>query len=237
MKIAVLSDIHGNLPALEAVLDDARTVADEIVCLGDIVGYGASPVECIELIRATASLVVAGNHDYGAVGRHPLSKFSSFARAVIEWTSAQIGADNKEWLSSLKLVSSRAGAKFVHSSPLSPESWHYIRMNLDVDALFEAFAERVCFVGHTHEPAVWDMSGNAMPASDFAMSRERRYIVDVGSVGQPRDEDPRACYVVFDIEEQNIEFRRVEYDIESAVKAIENAGLPDNLAVRLRFGA
>ncbi|MCK5833636.1 metallophosphoesterase family protein [bacterium] len=240
MKIAIISDIHSNLEALKAVLDYIEGFSvDSIFCAGDIVGYGADPVECVEIIKKRADLVVAGNHDYGVVGKTDISKFKQSARSAIEWTSAQLDLNQKKWLASLDLVKNDNNIKIVHSSPLSPESWHYIRLNSSITAQFEAFSERVCFVGHSHKPGIWCSSGDRIECgSSYVLSglSGYRYIVNVGSVGQPRDGDSRACIVIFDDESMMVEFHRVDYDIDSAANKIISANLPEQLASRLYKG-
>ncbi len=240
MRLAVLSDIHSNIEALEAVLGELRRFSpDRIICCGDVVGYGASPSECIALVREAADLVVAGNHDYGAIGMTDTSRFNPTARAAIEWTAQQLDFAEKKWLSSLPIESSIENCKFVHGSPLSPESWHYIRKSISINAQFDSFNEPVCFVGHSHIPGLWGTELNEYcPPREGLMQlyREYRYIIDVGSVGRPRDGEPKAAFVIFDTDDLQLEFVRVGYNIDSAARRIIDAGLPQKLAERLHEG-
>jgi len=246
MIIAAISDIHGNHDALKAVLADiARSGAERIVCLGDVVGYGAEPRQCIAAVRDAAAWTVAGNHDYGAVGRLDLEFFNANARRAIEWTAGQLAPDERRWLSALP--SARQGDDdgcdlvAVHSTPFHPEDWHYILSIDEAEYQFERFTRHLCLVGHSHQPVFWQLS----PAGECSVvGREylrlepgRRYIINAGSVGQPRDGDPRACYALCDSGRQEIVIRRVEYDIGAAQKKILRAGLPPRLAERLAYGA
>jgi diadenosine tetraphosphatase ApaH/serine/threonine PP2A family protein phosphatase len=237
MRYAVLSDVHGNLEALSAVLADAAGRVDAVVCLGDVVGYGADPVGCTELIAERARLVVAGNHEHGLTGRLDLDWFNAYARAALEWTRGRVDEDHRAWLEARPLVGEVEDATFVHASPARPEEWDYLVTAEDGFHAFGAFTTRICFVGHSHRPAAWSL-GSSGPAYDpgpvdLALDDGRRYILNVGSVGQPRDGDPRAAYVVWDMDARRIAIRRVAYDVSAARAKIVGAGLPRFLADRL----
>ena len=241
MRYAILSDIHANLEALTAVLADAAGAADAVLCLGDIVGYGADPEACVDLVGERAQAVVAGNHEYGVAGRMDLEWFNPFARAAAEWTASRLDRDHHAWLRSLPLTAEVEDATLVHASPDRPEEWDYLIEAGDGFDAFEAFDTRLCFVGHSHRPARWSL-GSSGPdhergATDIALESGRRYIINVGSVGQPRDRDPRAAYAVWDIPARRVVLRRVSYDVTAARRKILSAGLPRVLGDRLTIGA
>jgi len=248
VRHAVLSDVHGNLEALSAVLQDAASEgALGILCLGDVVGYGADPVPCVELLGGRAARMVAGNHEHGALGRLDLGWFNPAARAAALWTRDQLGADHAAYLSGLGLQTTMGEATCVHASPRRPEEWDYLISEDDGFRAFSAFDTRLCFVGHSHRPAVWslgsggpdheDLGGPACHDRQIPFGDGRRYIVNVGSVGQPRDRDPRAAYILWDEDERRVTLRRVAYDHKKAAAKILAAGLPRVLAERLALGA
>jgi diadenosine tetraphosphatase ApaH/serine/threonine PP2A family protein phosphatase len=241
VRYAVLSDIHGNLEALRAVLADAAGRTDDVLCLGDVVGYGADPAACVDLIGARAQAVVAGNHEHAVVGRLDLSWFNRYARAAAEWTRERLDADCAAYLDALPLTAVVDDATLVHASPRQPEEWDYLVTVDDGVGAFAAFTTRLCFVGHSHVPAMWSLgsSGPDYERGDVTLTLEagRRYIVNVGSVGQPRDRDPRAAYAVWDVDGRTVSVRRVPYDLGAARAKIEDAGLPRFLADRLAAGA
>ena len=240
MRYAVLSDIHGNLEALRAVIADASERADDLLCLGDVVGYGADPGPCVDLVGARARAVVAGNHEHAVVGRMQLSWFNPYARAAAEWTREQLDADCTAYLDALPLKTVVGDATLVHASPHQPHEWDYLVGEEDGLVAFTAFDTRVCFVGHSHVPAMWSLGSSgpdfARGEIDLTLEAGRRYIVNVGSVGQPRDRDTRAAYAVWDVDARRISVRRVPYDIATARGKIEKAGLPRRLADRLAAG-
>jgi diadenosine tetraphosphatase ApaH/serine/threonine PP2A family protein phosphatase len=241
VRYAILSDIHGNLPALRAVLADADGRADAVLCLGDTVGYGAEPLACVELMAERAALVVAGNHEHAVAGLLELTWFNRYARTAAEWTQEQLDDDHRAYLGRLPLTAEVGDATLVHASPRHPEEWDYLVTAEDGFEAFGAFATRYCFVGHSHVPGVWSL-GSAGPdheagAADITAVHGRRYIVNVGSVGQPRDRDARAAYALWDAEAGRVVIRRVAYDVVTARARIEAAGLPRFLADRLASGA
>ena len=240
MRSAVISDIHGNFEALEAVMKDigGRGI-DNIYCAGDVVGYGASPNECVEVVSSECKGSVAGNHDLAAVGSADYSRFRESARIALEWTAEKLEYSAKKWISRLPMELVFGDARMVHASPKAPESWEYVKSTLTLGAQFRSFNEKICFVGHSHVPATWTDAGEELTpdfGEEFSLEPDLRYIVNAGSVGQPRDRDPRACYVIYDDDAGLLLFRRVEYDVEASANKILEAGLPDYLASRLYIG-
>jgi diadenosine tetraphosphatase ApaH/serine/threonine PP2A family protein phosphatase len=241
VNCVVISDVHGNLEALRAVKSEIEDLgADMVVFLGDVVGYGASPNECIEVLREMTPIQIAGNHDFGAVRLTDTRLFNPIAREAIDWTADALTAENRKLLKRLPLVHvDGGGIRAVHATPFEPESWHYILSPNHALAEFEHFEERICFIGHSHQPVIFELKdAETIVTRTDSMKIEsgRRYIVNVGSVGQPRDHDPRACFCVCDIKTGELRIERVEYDIESAKKRILDAGLPPVLANRLSWG-
>ena len=247
MRYAVLSDVHGNLEALSAVMADAASEgALGILCLGDSVGYGADPAPCVDLLGERSLLMVAGNHEHGALGLLDVGWFNAAARAAALWTRDHLGADHQSFLTGLPLASTLGEATCVHASPRRPEEWDYLLSAEDGFQAFGDFATRLCFVGHSHRPGVWslgssgpayeDLAGPAFNDHRIPFHDGRRYIINVGSVGQPRDRDPRAAYVLWDEDERSVTLRRVTYDHKAAAAKILRAGLPRALADRLAHG-
>ena len=247
MRYAVLSDVHGSLEALRAVLADALDQgAAAVLCLGDAVGYGAEPTACVELLGERGARMVAGNHEHGAIGLVNLDWFNPIARAAALWTRDRLAPEHSAYLASLPLTSSVGEATCVHASPSRPEECDYLLSAEDGWSAFPDFDTRLCFVGHSHRPGLWslgssgpdfeDLGGPAAAGMRIAFRDGQRYIVNVGSVGQPRDRDPRAAYVVWDEEERSVTLRRVDYDHLSAAAKILAAGLPRALADRLAHG-
>jgi len=247
VRYAVLSDVHGNLEALSAVLADAASQgALGILCLGDAVGYGADPGPCVDLLGERSARMVAGNHEHGALGLLDVRWFNSAARASALWTRDALGEDHQRFLSALPLASILGEATCVHASPRRPEEWDYLLSAEDGFQAFGDFATRLCFVGHSHRAGAWslgssgpwyeDLAGSAFHDHRISFHAGRRYIVNVGSVGQPRDRDPRAAYALWDEEERSVTLRRVIYDHKAAATKILRAGLPSVLADRLAHG-
>ena len=240
MRLAIVSDVHGNLEALDAVLADLEGQRiDESVCLGDFVGYGASPNECIERLRPRIVCAVAGNHDLAACGRLQLRYVNSDAASAARWTDAALTAENRAYLEALPYVERRAGALLVHSSPASPEDWNYVLSPYDAEYELSAFEEAVCFIGHSHYPGSYEAEEGRVRYTrepEISMRDGCRYLVNVGSVGQPRDGDPNAAYLVYDVAARTLVHRRVPYDVAAAGARIRQAGLPPFLADRLQWG-
>lgn len=242
MRYAFVGDIHGNLEALQAVLADLQTQkADEILCLGDVVGYGADPSECLRVIREVASHTVAGNHDHAASGKLPMWQFNEYAWAAIIWTTDHLTEDEKNWLAQLPLVVHRESFSIVHSSLDNPDEFNYIESVHDALACFEAMKEPLCFIGHSHMPVVF-FEGDRRTGPRYELDLEKpvsvqgRMIINPGSVGQPRDDDPRAAYCIYDTDAESITFRRITYDVSVAANKVRAAGLPELLAFRLEIG-
>ena len=241
--LAILSDIHSNLDALEAVTAELdATGVDNGVCLGDVVGYAAYPEECINRVRQRGWHTVLGNHD-DALDK-PLAKalMNDVANAGLRLAEEQVSSGNREWLDSLPVKLSRTHAVFTHASLDSPEEWPYL---IDVEsAMLHFLAQQIplCFVGHTHRPMVLNWQSKSkldvlIPTQEqIPLLRSGKTTVNVGSVGQPRDGDPRACYVLYFPQTHHVEFRRTPYDVKAAQKAIRKAGLPSFAAKRLAQG-
>lgn len=240
MLHAIVSDIHGNLEALEAVLADLRKHQPaSMVCLGDFVGYGASPNECIDRLRPMIEHAVAGNHDLAACGRLKLTYFNSNAALAAQWTEATLTPENRTYLQELPFSARWRETLLVHASPAQPEDWHYVLSPVEAEAEMDAYAEAVCFIGHSHYPGTFDRQDGHVRytrTAEIRIERAHRYLVNVGSVGQPRDGDPRAAYLLYDDIERVMRHVRVDYDIPGAMKRIVDAGLPRFLAERLQWG-
>jgi predicted phosphodiesterase len=233
MKIAVLSDIHGNLEALTAAF---RTIESKgirsVYCLGDIIGYGADPGPCIDLLMKRNIQTVVGNHDRALFDNHVLMCFNRNAKYAIEWTRQRLTQEQMNFLESLPYAVTDGDSTFVHASPLRPEEWDYLMSQRDAEASFPAFTTPLCWIGHTHMPDAFAEDGKErMP------ERGGRFIINVGSIGQPRDHDSRLSFCVFDTEDWSLEYVREEYDIEMAKKKIIDAGLPRWLGDRLLNGS
>ena len=235
MLIRLISDIHSNFQALEAVLTDPPgKEADRTFCLGDIVGYGADPSLCIERVRNECDLVVAGNHDAGAAKRVSLDRFNWEGVTAIRWTRSILSKDDVNWLSMLPYYAEHENFFLCHSYPADPESWTYL---LRQNHALESISVRqgyISLIGHTHLPGCWTEDGNYVESSKGDFSKVR--IVNAGSVGQPRDRDPRAAYVLIDTEARTWEHLRVEYSIDDAAARIRDAALPSVLSDRLYKG-
>ncbi|MBI4495881.1 MAG: metallophosphoesterase family protein [Deltaproteobacteria bacterium] len=241
MKWAILSDVHGNLEALQAVLADVRREkAERLAFLGDVVGYGADPRECLRLLGELTDWMVAGNHDYGAVGRTDLSFFNAMARAAIEWTREQLTEEERFLLRQTPLLKRAGALTFVHASPRNPEAWNYIFSLEEAEEAFRALETEVAFIGHSHLPIIWTWGKDGMVTAaaekEIVLQEGRKYILNVGSVGQPRDRHPESAYGIYDEDSKRYILRRIPYDVAAAQKKILQAGLPPYLARRLSLG-
>jgi diadenosine tetraphosphatase ApaH/serine/threonine PP2A family protein phosphatase len=244
VKVAVLSDVHGNLPALQSVLRATeRRKIDELWCLGDIVGYGADPTACIDLVRERAQLILAGNHDLVAAGRYSAEGFSRHARLAISWTAQQLDDEHREWLASLPSGVDREGIGLFHASPRDPV-WEYVVDPQVARGCLDAQAERITMIGHSHLALSWTPDpadpqlaiGTLRPGGEQLDTGGERWILNPGSVGQPRDRDARAAWLEFDTASGRATWHRSSYDVTAAQRAIREAGLPDVLADRLGAG-
>lgn len=241
MRYAIFSDIHSNLQALDAVLEAyQKENVDAYLCVGDVVGYGASPRECIERVNSLTQTVVAGNHDFAAVDLFPLDFFNEYARAALVWTKGVLGEEEKKFLQTLKLTYSDDELTLVHGTLDNPEEFNYLTDIYTASRIFELLKTHVCFLGHTHVPGVVvrDIKRNVFYNEQNRVTFDpiMRYIVNVGSVGQPRDNDPRASFCVYDTGNKTVELKKVIYDVEKARKKIIESGLPVELGDRLRLG-
>jgi predicted phosphodiesterase len=239
MKTAVISDIHGNFDALCAVLEDVEANGvDRIVCLGDVVGYGAEPRECIQVLIERDVLTIAGNHDFAAIGKTNINYFNAFAKEATLWTRKICTAEDKDFLQSLSLIQHLEDFTMVHGTLYAPELFDYILTTYDAYLSLQLLEKKVCFLGHSHVPInfVWDDTISFNYDRELEVKPDTKLLVNVGSVGQPRDDNPLACYAIYDQSAQRIEIRRVEYDIEEAARKIRDAGLPAALGERLKVG-
>lgn len=238
-RIALISDIHANLEALTAVLDDIRGQScQRIACLGDLVGYGAEPAACVDLIRDCADLVIIGNHDAAAIGGVNVEYYGAYAREVLLWTRKVLRRGHLEYLASLRYLALYHGATLVHGSLYRPELFDYIQTTYDAYLTLQILENPVCFVGHSHVPITF-FQGDRVSytrAAELALEAGVKALVNVGSVGQPRDEDPRACYAIYDRRQRRVSIRRVPYDIEAAIEKMRRVGLPEAVGERLRYG-
>ena len=232
MRLAIISDIHSNLIALEKALEiiSGRQV-DAVVCLGDMIGYGANPNECIELVRKTTPHILLGNHDEAAIQLSKTEYFNPLARTAAQWTSRELTKEHAGFIEQLPFTLEIGGLFFVHSSPFEPAEWHYVLSPADAQFNFFYFTQPACFLGHSHVPALYCEDGQT---EEFVPGK--KFIINVGSVGQPRDNDWRLSLGIFDTEAGSYENIRSEYDVEEAAGRIRNAGLPKPLADRLMVG-
>lgn len=244
MRIGIISDIHANLEALEAALSvyDSHPV-DYLACLGDVVGYGAQPNECCDLVRKHADVTVLGNHDAAVCGRMDYSYYRAAAREALDWHARQLSPHNMEWLRSLNYAArlDEHGIAFCHGSPLALEEFEYIFVLDQMRDVVNAHAEQapVTFIGHSHLCKSFsydERSAEEVLNTRFGLEDDRKYIITVGSVGQPRDYDTRACCAVYDTGERRFEYHRVNYDIESAARKIFEADLSVAFGKRLFLG-
>ncbi len=242
MRIAIISDIHSNLEALTEVLKVIdRSRVDRVVSLGDVVGYGASPNPCCELVRTTAEVTLLGNHDAAVAGRMDYSFYYDAARHALDWSSSVISQENLDWLRSLPYTYRIGDIGFSHGSPLEPRAYEYIFALEQARELtpFVNDLPEVTFIGHSHlckAFAIGSGDVNDVVAQKFGIRKGYKYIISVGSVGQPRDYDNRACFVIYDTDSRTVEYVRVEYDIDSSAQRIFDADLALNFGKRLFLG-
>jgi len=243
LHCAIISDIHGNLSALEAVLEDAGAV-DQIWCLGDVVGYGPEPNECIELLRARNALCLPGNHDHAALDQLDLADFNTEARRAVLWTRGQLTPENRDFLRALAERRVEGDFTCVHASPRHP-IWEYVVSVAIARVNFAHFTTRACFHGHTHVPIVFQLKADTscqalLPSVEYPLrlgdAPGSRWMINPGSVGQPRDGDRRASYAILDTDQNLVEYRRVLYPIEETQRKMQQHNLPPRLITRLSYG-
>jgi diadenosine tetraphosphatase ApaH/serine/threonine PP2A family protein phosphatase len=242
MRTLIVADVHGNIEALEAVLRDAESSGslDAIWCLGDTAGYGAEPGACIDLLRSFPLVAIAGNHDLAAAGLLGTEDFNPAASTAAEWTAAQLKDEQRAWLASLPASHTEGDFSLVHGSFVDPV-WDYLVSEEAARDHFELQETPYCLVGHSHYPLVFAgtngaVSGFQLQAGDVLLLESVKFVANPGSVGQPRDGDPRAAYALLDHERHELSFHRVEYDFRSTQGKIIAAGLPPFLAERLELG-
>lgn len=241
MKYGFFSDVHANLEALKACIIDFQTEKlDKIFFLGDAVGYGPYPNECIELINSVAEVKLMGNHDYAALGLMDTELFNQFAAESMGWTKNSLSPKTIALLADFEIKHVIGNILLVHSSPREPELWHYILDMDDAIESFDYFTQRVCLIGHTHRPfiVVRKQSGECELAAgpEESISQDCRYLINIGSVGQPRDGDPRSCYLIYDDENETVQHKRVQYNVRATQKDMARIGLPGFLIERLAVG-
>lgn len=242
MRILVISDIHANYTAFEAVLKHAKDEWDYVWCLGDVVGYGPSPNECVDQLRELPHLCLAGNHDWAALDRLDIRTFNPDARRAVDWTRETLTEENTRWLEALPTTFVIGNYTLVHASPREP-IWEYILEPLVAALNFPHFETSYCLVGHTHQPVIYklkDEEGDTdLQKPDYfnpIQMNGSRLIVNPGSIGQPRDADPRAAYAILDFEKNVFEHRRIEYDIAKTQQKMRDFNMPDRLIARLEHG-
>ena len=240
MRYAVLGDIHGNSHALEVVMESIKNDSvDLVVCIGDVVGYAANPKECIQAIRDISKATVAGNHDFAVARKLDSGCFNPEAREAVSWTRDQLSEEEIAYLAGLPLTALFPDFSLYHATPYHPEQFLYVQTTYDAGLAFGSMRESLAFVGHSHVPVVFVDSTpvDYFLLDEFDVPAKAKMMVNVGSVGQPRDLDPRASYAVLDTDRQCVFMRRLAYDIDAAADAILAAGLPPTNAQRLSMGA
>ncbi len=239
MKYAVLGDIHSNWEALEAVLSDcAARGVERYVCVGDVVGYNADPCACLDRLRELDCVIVRGNHDHYCANNDDLPGFHPLAADVVNWTRKCLSPEQTRYLQDLPYSRRLDGFTLVHSTLDNPEGWGYVFDALEADANFTYQPTALCFYGHTHVPVAFEKRATVSqgPFSEIKIELGRKYFINVGSVGQPRDGNWRAAYTTYDTKSRMVNLFRIDYDLESAQRKIREAGLPARLADRLSTG-
>jgi len=240
MRRAILSDVHANLEAMKAALTAVDELqCEEIVCLGDLVGYGPDPAEVIELVRDRGIAAVQGNHDAATANPGGDRSFNPWAREAIRWTRDRLDPATRAWLGGLPMSLGLGWALAVHAAPSAPEAWPYVLSLEEASREFQSFGEQICILGHSHVPMIVEHaheSSAMLGPEGAALLSESRYIINVGSVGQPRDGDPRASFGIFDDDDASYTLIRVDYDCRRTARKIVEAGLPPVLGERLLVG-
>ena len=240
MRYAILGDIHGNFQALEAVVRVARSIgADRFLQVGDLVGYGADPGPCLQLVRELQITAVAGNHDWAVIGKLDTSFFNAYARAAVEWTRTVLNEEDRRYLERLPLTRLvDDDVEIAHATLYQPELFDYIQTYGDAHRSLGGMRRPVCFIGHSHIPVAFLQTDTLThtDATAFGLAPRGRALINVGSVGQPRDENPFAAFATYDTPEQRYALHRVPYDVSAAAARIRRAGLPPALGERLLLG-
>ncbi|MBI3312165.1 MAG: metallophosphoesterase family protein [Candidatus Omnitrophica bacterium] len=240
MRYGIFSDVHSNWDALEAVLRELRREkVDRLLCAGDLVGYGADPAACLGELRRQQVISVAGNHDWAAIGKLSADWFNPHARAAVEWTASQLAPNDRVYLEQLPLIWSDSEVTLAHGCLTEPERFHYVLDPGTAAAALSLQKTPLAFIGHTHVPVFFQAAEETtcLPAGKTGVEPGQKWLVNVGSVGQPRDGDSRAAYCLYDTVQRSVEIRRAAYPVEAAQKKIREAGLPEFLARRLEMGA
>lgn len=241
MRIALVSDIHGNLEAFQAVLSDIESKKlDKVFCLGDVIGYGCDPVACMELVDKHCHVKLVGNHEYLILGLTDSENYNPTALESFRWTRERLGERELKLIEQYEIDYVLDHVYLVHASPCEPTDWNYILNPQQAAQAFDDLKQQVCFSGHSHLPMIFTESHDGMPrmrtGHDITIDVDERYLINIGSVGQPRDNDPRASYVSYDFETHDIVFERVDYDYQLTQKKMAEACLPQMLIERLAIG-
>ena len=241
MRYGIFSDIHSNLEALDAVIEAYRKEKiDRYLCVGDVVGYASSPKECIEKIRMLTMITVAGNHDWASVNLISTDYFNPFAKEAVFWTQRNLDEEGRYFLEHLMLVYKNEDLTMVHGTLDEPGDFNYMTDGYIASRTFELLETNICFVGHTHVPGVFIKSKDSriryQEDSNINIKEDSKYIINVGSVGQPRDGNPKAAYCIYDSDKKNVQIKRISYDTQTVRKKIIAGGLPRFLGERLLIG-
>lgn len=241
MKLAFFSDVHANLEALNAVFEDfVRQKVERSFFLGDAVGYGADPNACVKAICEATPMRLLGNHDYAALGQIETSQFNQYARLSIEWTKEVLSAESIQLLSGFRVQEELEDFHLVHATPKDPLDWEYLLDLDDAEENFDYFSKPVCLIGHSHKPLIVrkcrEEHAALFPENAVVLEPDWRYIINIGSVGQPRDGNPKACYLLFDTESREARLVRVAYDVGAAQKKMKALNLPEYLIERISAG-
>jgi len=241
MKIGLIADIHANFDALITVLDAlSAEQVDKIICLGDLVGYGPDPMECISIISDSAETVLAGNHDYAAVGLLPIDNFNPDAKTAMEWTQNQLDQPAKDYLKSLPIEMKNGNILAIHATPEAPEKFLYIMKEMDIKTNLDLLELPICLVGHSHVPGIFvkDATGDLFVHHEPELTFQEgcKYLINIGSVGQPRDGNPNAAFAVLDQDAGTYALKRIPYDVENVQRKMAEKKLPGSLIDRLAFG-
>lgn len=241
MRYGIISDIHGNLLALEKVLERGRSEGcDKFICLGDIVGYGPFPNECVELVKNNCDIVLMGNHDHAAIGHTSTSYFNIYAKMAIEWTATELTPSTRLFLEGLPFRHEERDISFMHSTPVKPEEWNYVLNLSEAEYNLKRSESKMCFIGHSHVAVIFvqrfDGKIRAFRDGIVDIAPDSRYIINVGSVGQPRDGNPAASFGIYDTESARYQLIRQEYDVSKTQQAMMERDLPYFLVERLSRG-